>query len=166
MRKFEKISYEQFEKDFAEYNSMELYKTIVLPNRHTKASAGYDFYSLIDFTLNPGEIIKVPTGVKAKMEDDEFLMLVVRSSIGFKYNVRMCNQVGIIDADYYNNENNDGHIWFAFQNHGIKPWVVKAFDRIGQGIFVKYLLTDDDNGGIEIRTGGSSTADIRSDKNE
>jgi dUTP pyrophosphatase len=166
MRKFEKINYEQFEKDFIEYNSRDLYEKIVLPNRHTKASAGYDFYSLIDFTLNPGEIIKIPTGVKVTMENDEFLMLAVRSSIGFKYNVRMCNQVGIVDADYYNNETNNGHMWFAFQNHGIKPWIVKAGDRIGQGIFIKYLLTDDDNGGIETRTSGSGTADIGSEKHE
>ena len=104
MRKFEKISKEQYEKDLK--GKCE-YEDISLPVRSTKHSAGYDFKSPIEFELNPGEIIKVPTGIKAQMEDDEYLMLLVRSSMGFKYNVRLCNQVGIVDSDYYNNPDNE-----------------------------------------------------------
>ena len=104
MRKFEKISKEQYEKDLK--GKCE-YEDISLPVRSTKHSAGYDFKSPIEFELNPGEIIKVPTGIKAQMEDDEYLMLLVRSSMGFKYNVRLCNQVGIVDSDYYNNTDNE-----------------------------------------------------------
>ena len=114
MRKFEKISFDQFKKDIED--NIDLYEKYKLPSRATKLSAGYDFYSLYDFTLKPNEIIKIPTGIKASMNNDEVLMLFVRSSQGFKYNVRLCNQVGILDGDYYNNESNEGHIWIKIQN--------------------------------------------------
>ena len=111
MRKFEKISFEQFKKDVAD--DKQLYEEYSLPVRKTAKAAGYDFLAIKDYEIKPGEILKIPTGVKAKYPDDEFLMLVVRSSMGFKYNVRMCNQVGIIDADFYNNKSNEGHMWVA-----------------------------------------------------
>ena len=97
MRKFEKISKEQYEKDLK--GKCE-YEDISLPVRSTKHSAGYDFKSPIEFELNPGEIIKVPTGIKAQMEDDEYLMLLVRSSMGFKYNVRDRFAQGIFNKFY------------------------------------------------------------------
>jgi dUTP pyrophosphatase len=78
------------------------------------------------------------------MNDDEAFMLYVRSSMGFKYNVRMTNQVGVIDADYYNNSDNEGHMWFSLQNHGDKDFVVKKGQAFGQGVFSKFLITDDD----------------------
>ena len=142
MRKFEKISFEQFKKDVGD--NEELYQEYKLPSRETFYSAGYDFRALKGFTLNPGEIIKIPTGTKAVMEDDEVLLLCVRGSQGFKYNIRLCNQIGVVDKDYYNNEGNEGHIWIGLQNEGRAKYVVKRGDKIGQGIFVKYLLTDDD----------------------
>ena len=80
----------------------------------------------------------------AKMESDEMLQLYVRSSLGFKYNIRLTNQVGIIDSDYYNNKDNEGHIWYSIQNHGDKEITFKKGDRTIQGIFTKYLLTSDD----------------------
>ena len=135
MRKFEKISKEQYEKDLK--GKCE-YEDISLPIRSTKHSAGYDFKSPIEFELNPGEIIKVPTGIKAQMEDDEYLMLLVRSSMGFKYNVRLCNQVGIIDADYYNNPKNEGHFFICIKNNSKKDFVIEEGDRIAQGVFQKY----------------------------
>ena len=101
MRKFEKISYEQFAKDIKK--NKKLYSEYKLPKRSTKTSAGYDFFAIEDFTIKPNEIKKIPTGIKACMNPNEVLLLVVRSSMGFKYNVRMCNQVGVIDHDYYNN---------------------------------------------------------------
>ena len=141
MRKFEKISIEQYEKDLKEACN---YEDIVLPTRSTKHSAGYDFKSPISFILNPGESKKVPTGIKASMNEDEFLAIFVRSSMGFKYNIRLCNQVGIVDSDYYNNPDNEGHMFIALKNEGEKVFTVKKGDKYAQGIFQKYLLTDDD----------------------
>lgn len=153
MRKYEKISYSQFEKDVSE--SKELYESYPFPKRSTKYSAGYDFESLFDFTLKPNETIKIPLGFKVLMEQDEYLMLVVRSSMGFKYNIRLTNQVGIIDHDYYNNINNEGHMFINIQNHGNKDFVAKKGDKICQGIFHKYLLVDDEEEIEEERTGWS-----------
>lgn len=141
-RMFEKISFEQFKKDIGDY--IDLYENYILPKRGTRHSAGYDFYALYDYILKPGEIKKIPTGIKACMESDEFLLLADRSSMGVKYNVRMCNQVGIIDKDYYNNENNEGHIWICIQNEGEKDYAVKKGEGMIQGIFMKYLKTDND----------------------
>ena len=140
-RYFEKISFDQFKKDICD--DINLYNSYNLPERKTASSAGYDFLALNDFVLKPNETIKIPTGIKAKYPSDEFLMLVVRSSMGFKYNVRMCNQVGIIDADYYNNKENEGHIWIALQNQGDKDYEVKKGDGICQGIFMKYYTCND-----------------------
>ncbi len=141
-RFFEKITFEQFKKDISD--DKELYESYNLPKRRTKGSAGYDFESLIDFTLKPGEIKKIPLGVKAEMNDGEVLLIVVRGSMGFKYNVRMCNQVGIIDADFYNNKSNEGHMWVALQNHGTETYTVKKGEGFCQGIFIKYFTCGDD----------------------
>mgnify|MGYP000618791182 FL=1 len=142
MRKFEKISFEQFKKDISD--NKELYETYNLPKRGTKSSAGYDFFALFDYTLKPGEIMKIPTGIKSQFNNDEVLFLIDRSSMGFKWNVRMCNQVGVIDADYYNNSDNEGHIWIKIQNEGDKDYSVKKGEAMIQGIFMKYLMVDDD----------------------
>lgn len=141
-RYFEKISYEQFKKDIKD--DINLYKSYNIPSRATKNSAGYDFTCIDEFTIKPGEIKKIPTGIKAKMLSDEMLQLYVRSSLGFKYNIRLINQVGIIDSDYYNNKDNEGHIWYSIQNHGDKEITFKKGDRTIQGIFTKYLTTSDD----------------------
>ncbi len=142
MRKFEKISFEQFKKDISD--NVELYNEFRMPSRETMYSAGYDFFALNSFILAPGEIIKIPTGIKVSMEDDEVLYIHVRGKQGFKYNVRLINQTGIIDKDYYNNSGNEGHIWIGLQNQGNKDYIVNKGDGIAQGIFLKYLLTDDD----------------------
>ena len=136
MRKFEKISFNQFKKDIS--TNKELYESYKVPKRETKYAAGYDFEALEDISLLPGEIKKIPTGIKAIMNDDEVLLLIVRSNQGFKYNVRMCNQVGVIDKDYYNNRNNEGHIWIALQNEGDKDYIIKKGTAYAQGIFMKY----------------------------
>ena len=148
MRKLEVISKKQFDIDFNDYDTK--YDDLIVPKRNTKYAAGYDFYLPFDIELSPGEIIKIPTGIKACFDNDEVLLLVVRSSTGFKYNVRLCNQVGVIDADYYNNKDNEGHIWLKVQNHSDATIVFNKGDAIVQGIFFKYLVTDDDdNLGIE-----------------
>ncbi len=142
MREFEKISFEQFKKDVCD--NRELYDNIKLPIRDSKKSAGYDLYLLEDLELKPNESIKLPTGIKARFEDDEVLLIFVRSSMGFYYNLRLVNQVGIIDADYYNNKNNEGHIFLKIQNEGTQTLKLKAGDGIVQGIFLKYLTTESD----------------------
>ena len=140
MRKFYKISKDEFSKLNL---SGDLYDTYKLPERSTLFSAGYDFVSLYDCVIYPKEIKKIPTGIKADMEEDEVLLLIVRSSMGFKYNVRMCNQIGVIDKDYFNNNSNEGHIFICLQNEGDKPFIINKGDKICQGIFVKYLKVDD-----------------------
>lgn len=152
MRFFEKISFEQFKKDISD--NKELYKSFLLPKRSTKNSAGYDFKALTSFTLKKGERKKIPLGVKASLENDEVLMIVVRSSMGFKYNIRLCNQVGIIDSDYYNNSSNEGHIWICLENEGEEDYSINEGDNICQGIFVKYLTVDNEEDVITKRNGG------------
>ena len=158
MRKFEKISFKQFKKDIID--SKEIYNSYNLPVRHTNCSAGYDFESILSFELQPGEIKKIPTGIKVQMNQDEMLMIVVRSSTGFKYNVRMCNQVGIIESDYYNNSSNEGHMWIALQNEGTEVFKVEAGDRIAQGIFVKFLTVDEEAKIDNERNGGLGSTTI------
>lgn len=160
MRKFEKISFRQFAKDISEGD----YQDIQLPVRKTMKSAGYDFISFLDIVIKPGEMVKIPTGVKISLEDGEFLGILVRSSMGFKYNVRMCNQVGIIDGDYYNNQDNEGHIWIKLQNEGDKEYMIKKGDAFAQGIIMKYFICDDDDTMSE-RIGGIGSTDRR-DNNE
>lgn len=160
MRKFEKISFRQFAKDISEGD----YQDIQLPVRKTMKSAGYDFISFLDIVIKPGEMVKIPTGVKISLEDGEFLGIFVRSSMGFKYNVRMCNQVGIIDGDYYNNQDNEGHIWIKLQNEGDKEYIIKKGDAFAQGIIMKYFVCDDDDTMSE-RIGGIGSTDRR-DNNE
>lgn len=162
MRSFEKISYNQYQKDI-EKNEVN-YKEYKLPARATTKSAGYDFYALKDITIKPKEIIKIPTGYKAKMNDNEVLLLMVRSSMGFKYNVRLCNQIGVIDSDYYNNETNEGHIWVALQNEGSNDYVIKKGDAYCQGIFINYLTASNDITSRK-RVGGIGSTE-RTEENE
>lgn len=161
MRKFKKISKSEFLKDVPDAN----YDDIILPKRSTLNSAGYDFYSVISFTLNPGERRIIPTGIKVSMNSNEFLSIYIRSSLGFKWNIRMCNQVGIIDADYYNNSENEGHIFVCLMNEGDKVLEIKKGDRIVQGIFMPFLITDDDKT-TDIRMGGIGSTNKGDDNNE
>ena len=154
--KFEKISLEQWHKDYGDDSYGEGDKTfegIPMPARSSVGSAGYDIHTPIAFTLKPGEDIKVPTGLKCRMEDGWFLMAVPRSGLGFKYYTRLANTVGIIDASYYNNESNEGHMWVKIRNEGDKDVVVDKYDRICQMIFVPFGITEDDDTSAE-RTGG------------
>ena len=142
MRDFEKISFEQFKKDIKD--DKKLYESYQLPSRGSTAASGYDLFLIEDLTIAPNEVVKIPTGVKAYFEDDEMLLLIVRSSTGFRYNIRLVNQVGVVDADYYNNKDNEGHIFVKIQNEGDGTVTFKAGDAVAQGIFVKYLTTKSD----------------------
>ena len=162
MIKFEKVSYEQFAKDLRkimpyarEVDIQQYYDGIKLPKRGSKKSAGYDFYSPIPFELHTEEWgavhIDIPTGIRAIMPDDMYLMVVPRSGVGFKTGTYLANTVGVIDADYAYSSN-EGHIMVRLcANYGILE--VAAGDRFVQGIFQKYYITDDDDAEGE-RTGG------------
>ena len=160
MRKFEKVSIDEFSK----YYDKKLYEEYDLPKRMTSHSAGYDFFAIEGFTIKPGEIKKIPTGYKATFGNDEMLMILVRSSMGFKYNVRMTNQVGIIESDYYNNIDNEGHMFVSLQNEGDRDFVVKKGEGYAQGIFTKFLICDDDITTNERQGGLGSTNKERNDE--
>lgn len=142
MRSFEKISFKQFSEDIGD--NRQLYDSYKLPERKSKNAAGYDFYLVNELVLWPGERKVIPTGVKAKYPDDEFLLLAIRSSIGFEYNIRLCNQVGIIDSDFYNNPENEGHIYLAIQNESDMLIKIPAGEAIAQGLFLKYYTCGDE----------------------
>ena len=123
-------------------------KEINLPIRKTKGAAGYDIEAAEDCIIpafKPGQApTLVKTGLKAYMKDDEYLMLCNRSSNPKKKGLILANSVGIVDKDYYENPDNDGHIMFAFFNVKDVDVEIKKGDAIGQGIFKQYLVTDDD----------------------
>lgn len=125
----------------------------VLPRRKTKHSAGYDFVMPCDVLIPAGEEKVIKFNVKAYMQGDELLELYIRSSLAFKYGLKMTNAVGIIDSDYYGNPDNDGNIAACFENGTLLPVVLHKGDRVAQGIFKKYLLADGDNA-TEERVGG------------
>ncbi len=128
---------------------------ISLPVRKTCASAGYDIAAAENVCLQAGEMALLPTGLKAYMQPDEYLAIHIRSSLAVKQRLVLANSQGIIDADYYDNPDNEGHILIALINGGSQDAVISAGMRIAQGIFCKYLLTDqDESTGKEERTGG------------
>lgn len=131
-----------------------VYASLKLPKRATKGSAGYDFYAPFDFSLKPGETIKIPTGIRAKMNDDYVLMIFPRSSLGFKYRLQLNNTVGIIDSDYYYSDN-EGHIFIKVTNDSNegKTVEIKAGEAFAQGIFLQFGITIDDYT-TAVRNGG------------
>ena len=156
--KFEKVSFEQFQSGFDGEFSLEeikeMYANLQLPKRATKGSAGYDFYAPFDITLNPGQTIKIPTGIRSSMEDGWVLKLYPRSGLGFKFRLQLNNTVGIIDSDYYHSSN-EGHIFAKITNDSNEGRVVEITKNTGfiQGIFLEYGITYDDMV-EEIRDGG------------
>lgn len=127
---------------------------IKLPTRKTKTSAGYDIESARDVIISPGCTELIPTGLKAYMHDDEFLSIHVRSSVGIKRGLVLANGTGIIDSDYYNNLDNEGHIMIALKNTTHGKVTIKKGERIAQGIFQKYLTVENDKISDNVRTGG------------
>ena len=159
MRKFEIISINQFNKDFKDTDTK--YEDIIIPERSTKFSAGYDFYMPYDLTIKKNEVVLIPTGIKVMLNSDEFLGIYIRSSLGFKYNLRMCNQVGIVDSDYYNNTSNEGHIFVKLKNEGDTDIILKKHDRYVQGIIQKYYIVDNEKEIEDIRVGGIGSSGRR-----
>ena len=129
---------------------------IKLPTRATKGSAGYDFYSPISVDIEPMCSQMIWTDVCSKFEDDEVLLINVRSSMG-KQPVMIANTQGVIDPSYYGNSDNGGNIGIRLFNLGKTIYTFHAGDRVAQGTFVKYLITDDDDATAERVSGYGST---------
>lgn len=148
--------------DFPQYTEediKDIYESLELPKRATKGSAGYDFYAPFAFSLPPGATIKIPTGIRVKMNEDWVLKLYPRSGLGFKYRLQMNNTVGIIDSDYYHSDN-EGHIFVKITNDSNEGKTLDVSAGMGfvQGIFLEYGITvDDDAEGIRNGGFGSTT---------
>lgn len=169
---FEKVSLKEFKKSIlsnkqlnvSEDSVAKIYSSIKLPVRSTKLSAGYDFFFPVKFSVNEASTILIPTGIKCKMDDKLVLMLYPRSSYGIKYGMQIVNTVGIIDADYYNNKDNEGHImiklFFNPFSHSMgtiesrNTWRFNAGDKFVQGVFTKYYISTEEADVTTERTGG------------
>lgn len=164
---------------------------VTLPARQTKNAAGYDFFAREDFVLKSiwrydfirmfrliknehpltdndfkraTKVLKpmlVPTGVKAYMQPDEVLILANRSSNPLKRGLVMPNGIGVIDADYYNNPSNEGEIFIQMVNWSPKDVVIQQGERIGQGMFMPFLLADGDLGNDTKRTSGFGSTGVK-----
>ena len=137
-------------------------KGINLPVRKTKYSAGYDIEAAEDVVIpsfkKGGNPTLVKTGLKAYMQDDEVMLLYNRSSNPKKKGLIMANSVGVIDKDYYGNPDNDGHFMFAFYNIKEEDILIKKGEAIGQAVFQKYLISDNDSAEGERIGGFGSTS--------
>ena len=129
-------------------------KDIHLPMRKTAKSAGYDLEAAQDKLIKAGQCGVIATGLKAYMQDDEYLGIHIRSSLAFKKHLNLINSQGVIDADYYNNPDNEGHIMIGLINFGTEDVFIQKGMRIAQAIFYKFLTVDDDIANNNIRQGG------------
>lgn len=162
--RFYKVSFQRFCEDWMDIfggqairqdkEIQEIYQDIRLPQRATRGSAGYDFYAPMEIILAPGEGIKVPTGIRAEMDEGWVLTCYPRSGLGFKYRMQLDNTVGVIDSDYFYSDN-EGHILMKLFNDGRegKTLELKAGMAVAQGIFMEYGITIDDDV-EEVRNGG------------
>jgi dUTP pyrophosphatase len=158
IRGFEEVTKEKCQ-NYRDVNVEQLgnhrfYADIKLPVRATAHSAGYDFFMPVDTMLLPGKKTIIWSDVKAYMQEDEVLELHIRSSLGVKQGIILSNITGIVDSDYYGNKGNDGNIGFALLNTSGVGVQIKKGERICQGIFQKYYITDDDKTLSEQRVGG------------
>ena len=168
--RFSRVSEKRWEKDWCGTfegtdvpvsRAAELYQELRLPRRATAGSAGYDFYTPIDVHLEPGQSVKIPTGMRVEMNEGWVLLIVPRSSLGFKYKLELNNTVGVIDSDYFYSDN-EGHIFIKIinSNQEGKTVDIKAGQAFAQGIFVMYGITEDDDS-TEERNGGFGSTDSR-----
>lgn len=159
---FDKVSYTQFQSDYVNIfgegrildmtKVKEIYDVIKIPCRKTKFSAGHDISIPYEITLSSEDKMLIPTGIRCKMDENYVMLIVPRSSMGIKHGLRLSNTVAVIDADYYNAEN-EGHIMISVINDGNKPIKFKSGDCICQAIFVPYGTADKEEIDTE-RTGG------------
>ena len=163
--KFEKVTAARFAADWvasfggSEAAALAVYDSIRLPKRATTGSAGYDFFMPSAITLAPCQQIRIPTGIRVRMEPGWVLQCYPRSGLGFKYRLQLNNTVGIIDSDYYNSDN-EGHIFAKLTNDSREEQSIslQAGDGFMQGIFVEYGLTVDDEA-AGVRNGGFGSTD-------
>lgn len=162
--RFEFVSSDQYDKDYDQTDAklsltpqMDQYVNIVLPSRATEGSAGYDFVLPYVFTFYPDQRYVLPTGIRCRLPKDKVLIIMPRSSMGFKYGMRLNNTIGVIDSDYYNADN-EGHILLAITVD--KPVTVKAGERICQGIILSYYTAFNDEPRSTIRTGGIGSTGV------
>ena len=162
--RFEKVSREQFNKDWVSLYgtepSNEIYDNINVPSRATKYSCGYDFFSPIDIVLGPGETVTILTGIRAIIHQNQYVMCAPRSGLGFKYRVQLDNTIGIIDADYYQSEN-EGHIRAKITNDSKDFRTVRfnAGDAFMQGIINLFCIMDREEAPTKERNGGFGSTD-------
>lgn len=179
--KFEKVSFDRFYRDWTDtffeekikenpdiysddwdgiYKEVKsIYNNIKLPKRATTGSAGYDFFTPITFALKQNNTIKVPTGIRCKMNKKYGLFLIPRSGLGFKFREQLDNTVGLIDSDYYNSDN-EGHIFAKITNGCLtdKMLVVQQGDGFMQGVFLQFGITIDDKVNKKRNGGFGSTS--------
>ena len=157
--RFMHVSPQRFRADWQEaFGGIAVPEMPDLPRRATAGSAGYDFFSPLSFSLAPGSCVRIPTGVRARIDDGWVLMLFPRSGLGFKYRLQLNNTVGVVDADYFG-ARNEGHIFIKLTNAGDRTVSVGAGEAFAQGIFLPFGLTDDDDARGE-RTGGFGSTGI------
>lgn len=164
---FKKVSLEGFIKDWCDtfgldasdantrHEIEDIYGGIELPKRATAGSAGYDFFAPVKIKIAPGQTVKIPTGIRCRIDNNWVLKCYPRSGLGFKYRMQLDNTVGIIDSDYYDSDN-EGHIFIKVTNDSKRPFKninVHRGDGFAQGIFVEYGITIDDEA-AGIRNGG------------
>lgn len=163
--KFHKVSELRFVSDWCAQTgcdaseAREIYESIKLPRRATSGSAGYDFFAPQRFSLLPNETIRIPTGIRAEINEGWVLQLYPRSGLGFQYRLQMNNTVGIIDSDYFAADN-EGHIFIKMTNANRegKTLLISAGEGFAQGIFVPFGITvDDDADGARHGGFGSTT---------
>lgn len=153
--KFYKVSFDQFLKDWVDTfnldsNNVEtvievrkVWDSIKLPRRKTKYSAGHDISIPFDAVVAPNETLKIPTGLRCKMDEDYVMLIFPRSSLGIKKNMYITNTIPVIDSDYFEADN-EGHIFLCVKNGGDNILELKNGDAIVQSVFLPYGITDDE----------------------
>lgn len=164
--KFEKVSFRQFSSDFEallsdmDINAAFAYENVSLPKRATAGSAGYDLISPVGFSLKPGESIKIPTGIRIRMDEGWMLLILPKSGLGSRFRFQLDNTMGVIDSDYYGSEN-EGHIMVPMTNDSRSGKVLEipAGKAFAQAILVPYGITEDD-AADGMRTGGFGSTGV------
>ena len=149
------MKFEEVREGFKAYR----YQPTILPVRSTSKSAGYDFFLKEDVTIWPGEHVFQYTDVKCELARDEVLLLFIRSSVGINKHLTLANGTGVIDADYYNNSNNNGNIGLTLFNYGNEVQTMKKGERIMQGIVVDYKVSENDIS-TSVRSGGFGSTGV------
>jgi len=159
--RFEKVSSQQFAADVASFaDGSAAYERIQLPRRATSGSAGYDVFSPFSFILKPGESIKIPSGIRCRIEDGWVLFIMPKSGLGTRYRLQLNNTIGVVDADYYYADN-EGHIIISLTNDSKENKTLEVAEgkAIVQFVFLPFGITEDDEA-CGVRTGGFGSTGV------